>query len=183
MGAYMAGVDKIRIRFRPEKYREFRKEIRRFLRNTRGFEVMDESENYVELICLINASEMPLSASINRMYLQLASLVRDIVSVLEGDDLDHYIVTREERIKGPITKFVPVISDSIKKFRNLINPMRSLIKKNGFISGSNPGIEDSIFFGNFKWVYTCSSCNLLDKEDEIFQWYKKINQIFNIETH
>ena len=49
---------------------------------------MDESENYVELICLINASEMPLSASINRMYLQLASLVRDIVSVLEGDDLD-----------------------------------------------------------------------------------------------
>ena len=96
MGAYMAGVDKIRIRFRPEKYRGFRKEIRRFLRNTRGFEVMDESENYVELICLINASEMPLSASINRMYLQLASLVRDIVSVLEGDDLD-LISDAEER--------------------------------------------------------------------------------------
>jgi glutathione S-transferase len=110
-------------------------------------------------------------------------IAHEIPNILEGDDLDHYIVTREERIKGPITKFVPVISDSIKKFRNLINPMRSLIQKNGFISGSNPGIEDFIFFGNFKWVYTCSSCNLLDKEDEIFQWYKKINQIFNIETH
>ena len=110
-------------------------------------------------------------------------IAHEIPNILEGDDLDHYIVTREERIKGPITKFVPVISDSIKKFRNLINPMRSLIKKNGFISGSNPGIEDFIFFGNFKWVYTCSSCNLLDKEDEVFQWYKKINQIFNIETH
>ena len=110
-------------------------------------------------------------------------IAHEIPNILEGDDLDHYIVTREERIKGPITKFVPVISDSIKKFRSLINPMRSLIKKNGFISGSNPGIEDFIFFGNFKWVYTCSSCNLLDKEDEVFQWYKKINQIFNIETH
>jgi len=110
-------------------------------------------------------------------------IAHEIPNILEGDDLDHYIVTREERIKGPITKFVPVISDSIKKFRNLINPMRSLIKKNGFISGTNPGIEDFIFFGNFKWVYTCSSCNLLDKEDEIFQWYKNINQIFNIETH
>ena len=110
-------------------------------------------------------------------------IAHELPNILEGDDLDHYIVTREERIKGPITKFVPVISDSIKKFRNLINPMRSLIKKNGFISGSNPGIEDFIFFGKFKWVYTCSSCNLLDKEDEIFQWYKKINQIFNIETH
>ena len=110
-------------------------------------------------------------------------IAHEIPNILEGDDLNHYIITREERIKGPITKFVPVISDSIKKFRSLINPMRSLIKKNGFISGSNPGIEDFIFFGNFKWVYTCSSCNLLDKEDEIFQWYKKINQIFNIETH
>ena len=110
-------------------------------------------------------------------------IAHEIPNILEGDDLNHYIISREERIKGPITKFVPVISDSIKKFRNLINPMRSLIKKNGFISGSNPGIEDFIFFGNFKWVYTCSSCNLLDKEDEVFQWYKKINQIFNIETH
>ena len=110
-------------------------------------------------------------------------IAHEIPNILEGDDLNHYIVTREERIKGPITKFVPFISDSIKKFRSLINPMRTLIKKNGFISGSNPGIEDFIFFGNFKWVYTCSSCNLLDKEDEIFQWYKKINQIFNIETH
>ena len=110
-------------------------------------------------------------------------IAHEIPNILEGDDLNHFIITREERIKGPITKFVPVISDSIKKFRSLINPMRSLIKKNGFISGSNPGIEDFIFFGNFKWVYTCSSCNLLDKEDEVFQWYKKINQIFNIETH
>ena len=110
-------------------------------------------------------------------------IAHEIPNILEGDDLNHYIITREERIKGPITKFVPVIADAIKKFRSLINPMRSLIKKNGFISGSNPGIEDFIFFGNFKWVYTCSSCNLLDKEDEVFQWYKKINQIFNIETH
>ena len=110
-------------------------------------------------------------------------IAHEIPNILEGDDLNHYIVTREERIKGPITKFVPVISDSIKKFRSIIHPIRTLIKKYGFISGSNPGIEDFIFFGNFKWVYTCSSCNLLDKEDEIFQWYKKINQIFNIETH
>ena len=110
-------------------------------------------------------------------------IAHEIPNILEGDDLDYYIITREERIKGPITKFKPVISDTIKKFRNLINPMRSLIKKNGFISGTRPGIEDFIFFGNFKWVYTCSSCKLLETEDEIYQWYKNIHKIFNIETH
>ena len=36
------------------------------------------------------------------------------------------------------------------------------------------GVEDYIFFGNFKWVYSCSSCDLLDVNDPIFTWYKKI---------
>jgi glutathione S-transferase len=108
-------------------------------------------------------------------------IAHEIPNVLEGDDLDHYIITREKRIKGPITKFKPFISDSIIKFRKLINPMRSLIKKNGFISGNYPGIEDFIFFGNFKWVYACSTCKLLETNDEIYNWYKKIHDIFNIE--
>ena len=88
MGVYLSGADRIKIRFQVGKERTFRKEIRRFLRNTRGFEIMDESESGLELICLISAAEMPLSASINRMYLQLTSLIRDIISVLEGDDID-----------------------------------------------------------------------------------------------
>jgi len=88
MGVYLSGADRIKVRFPVVKERTYRKEIRRFLRNTRGFEIMDESESGAELICLISAAEMPLSASINRMYLQLSSLVRDIVSVLEGDDVE-----------------------------------------------------------------------------------------------
>ena len=88
MGVYLSGADRIKLRFPVVKERTYRKEIRRFLRNTRGFEIMDESESGLELICLISAAEMPLSASINRMYLQLSSLVRDIISVLGGDDAE-----------------------------------------------------------------------------------------------
>jgi glutathione S-transferase len=109
-------------------------------------------------------------------------IAHEIPNILEADDLKYYLISREELIKGPITKFKPIIPSIIKKFRKLINPMRSLIKKNGFISGVSPGIEDFIFFGNFKWVYTCSSCELLETEDEIYEWYKKINEVFNIQT-
>jgi glutathione S-transferase len=110
-------------------------------------------------------------------------IAHEIPNILEGDDLKHYLITREKLIKGPITKFKPAIPDTIKKFRNVINPIRSLIKKNGFISGINPGIEDFIFFGNFKLVYTCSSCELLETEDEIYKWYKRLQKLFNIETY
>lgn len=96
MGVYLSGADNIKIRFPSGEERIYRKQIRRFLRNTRGFEIMNESESSLKLICLISAAEMPLNASINRMYLQLTSLVRDIVSVLKGDELE-LINDAEER--------------------------------------------------------------------------------------
>ena len=88
MGAYLSGVDHIKICFPSGEEKLFRKQIRRFLKNTRGFETMSESDSSIELICLINSAEMPLTASINRMYLQLTSLVRDILSVLGGEDIE-----------------------------------------------------------------------------------------------
>ena len=88
MGAYLSGVDHIRIFYSEKQVRLFQKQIRRFLRNTRGFETMNESEGRIDLISLISAAEMPLIASINRMYSQLISVVRDIISVASGDDAE-----------------------------------------------------------------------------------------------
>ena len=101
-------------------------------------------------------------------------IAHEIPNILEGEDLEYFIRTREERINGPITKFQSTISNSIKEFRKLISPIRKIIEINGFISGKEPGVEDYIFFGNFKWVYSCSCCDLLDVNDPIFTWYKKI---------
>ena len=106
-------------------------------------------------------------------------IAHEIPNVLEGDDIDYYIKTREERINGPITKFVPFVSSYIAEFRKLIDPIRKIIIDNGYISGENPGIEDCIFFGNFKWVDVCSPCNLLENEDPVYQWYKNFIEIID----
>ena len=107
-------------------------------------------------------------------------IAHEIPNVLEGEDIDYFIRTREERINGPINKFIPTISTSIKEFRKLITPIRKIIEINGFISGEEPGIEDYIFFGNFKWVYSCSSCSLMDINDPIYKWYKNILKLTNL---
>ena len=88
MGAYISGAEMIKIVYDPIYERNHRKEIRRFLRNTRGFEIVNESESRVEILSLINAGEMPINSSINRMYSQLNSLIRDIITALEERDLD-----------------------------------------------------------------------------------------------
>ena len=88
MGAYLAGADSIRIVHSTPGNRLLQRQIRRFLRNTRGFERMNETEGRIDLKCLINAAEMPLNASINRMYSQLTSLTKDIVSMASGQEED-----------------------------------------------------------------------------------------------
>ena len=86
MGAYIAGADVIRIRHDSQKKRKLSQQIRRFLRATRGFELYVEEDRLFELHCLLNTSDMPITSSLNRMYLQLSSAIRDIMSVFEGDD-------------------------------------------------------------------------------------------------
>ena len=86
MGAYIAGADIIRIRHNSKEKRKISQQIRRFLRATRGFELYAEEEHMFELRCLLNTGDMPITSSLNRMYLQLSSSIRDIMSVFDGDD-------------------------------------------------------------------------------------------------
>ena len=96
MGAYLSGAREISAQSEIQFSREIRSEIRRFLRSTRGFEIGEQSETSVHLISLLNAGELPLHASLNRMYLLLSSLVRDTFEVLVGSD-DEMISDFEER--------------------------------------------------------------------------------------
>lgn len=96
MGAYISGADSILIHFEFALKKQYSAQIRRFLRSTRGFEIFDESDQSIELKCLMNAGDMPLHASLNRMYLQVTSLIRDIISVFDGEDRE-YLADAEER--------------------------------------------------------------------------------------
>jgi phosphate uptake regulator len=96
MGAYISGADIIDIELEGLPDRETSLQVRRFLRNTRGFEIFEEDTNRITLKCLLNPGDMPITASLNRMYLQLTSLIRDLVSVFEGEDRD-FISDAEDR--------------------------------------------------------------------------------------
>jgi len=96
MGAYLAGTDRISIHHEFDEVRKIKKIIRDFQRFTRGFEIEDESEKQHTLICLLNASEMPLRSSLNQMFLRLNSIVRDVLEVLSGGDKE-LIADYEER--------------------------------------------------------------------------------------
>ncbi|HJM55176.1 MAG TPA: phosphate uptake regulator PhoU [Poseidonia sp.] len=96
MGAYISGADLIAVECDAGNQQSLKYSIRRFLRSTRGFEIMEETTTRLDLRCLLNAGDMPLHASLNRMYLQVTSLMRDIVSVVDGAEKD-FISDAEDR--------------------------------------------------------------------------------------
>ena len=96
MGSYISGVQEIAIISKDSLSRKTRNEIRRFLRSTRGLEIGQEDDSSTRLISLLNVGELPLNASLNRMYLLLSSLVRDIIDALQGSD-DDVISDHDER--------------------------------------------------------------------------------------
>ena len=106
-------------------------------------------------------------------------IANEIPKILDGKDLEYFIKTREEKIKGPLSQLKPLVPAATIKFRKLINPIRLIIKENNFISGKNPGLEDFIFFGNLKWVQSCNNFPLLENDDLITKWFNEIHKIFN----
>ena len=96
VGSYLSGADQIDFLSRNVIERKSKRVIRQFLKTTRGFEISSETDKEIILISLLRPSEMPLRASINRMYQQLTSLIRDISEVMSGGDYE-LIEDHEER--------------------------------------------------------------------------------------
>ncbi len=86
VAAYIASANRIKLVTKEGFTRNQKSRIKRFLRITTGFEIMDEDENIVELLNILKIGEMPIQSSLNRMYLQLTSIMRDIIDVLSGED-------------------------------------------------------------------------------------------------
>ena len=85
MAAYLSGVESIKIIFDTSQ-RSKRKIVRSFIRSTRGLEISEEFETHIVLISLLRSGELPINSSLNQMYLQLSSLIRDCVEVMEGSE-------------------------------------------------------------------------------------------------
>ena len=86
MGAYLSGTDQIIVNYKTKEDQKIKRIIRTFQRSTRGFEIEEETTQSITLTTLLNAGELPMRSTINQMYMQLNSLVRDTLDVLSGED-------------------------------------------------------------------------------------------------
>ena len=107
-------------------------------------------------------------------------IANDIPKILDEEDKQYFIITRENRIKKPLKSLLSDKKKSRKQLFQSLITFEKILANNKYFNGTNPGLPDFIFFGNFMWAEKCSSEDLFENLPNIHKWYlniKKLNRL------
>ncbi|MCP2507279.1 MAG: phosphate uptake regulator PhoU [Candidatus Thalassarchaeaceae archaeon] len=143
VAAYLAGAHKINIKSNKTFSRDQKRIFRKFVRSTSGMEITNELDYEIELISLLNPTEMPFFSSINRMYLLLSSQIRDFSEILRGGDLE--------------------ILDDADERENEVDALRLLLERQAGEILESASIEDSLGTSRWEAAELCKLVRTLER--------------------
>lgn len=143
IGMYVSGCDAITVRSKDGLSSAQRRTIRTFLRDTRGMEIADDSEQSVDIISLLNPNELPLQVSLNRMYLLVTSVVDDAIDVLDGED--------------------PELLSDLEDRERQVDARRMLVDRQVAMALQSPSIERTLGVDRFQAMEHASMARALER--------------------
>jgi glutathione S-transferase len=127
---------------------------------------------------------MPATRFINAwadrtMLPAVASLILlDVFNELHEQDRDYFRSSRERAFGRTLEAVTEGREQRVIGFRQLIEPIRTVLKSQPFLAGENPGYADYIPFGVLQWARTISPFRLLVEEDPVFAWREKLLDLY-----
>ena len=104
----------------------------------------------------------------------LQMLVLDIHNNLRPEDQSYFRQSREKLLGKSLEEVVANRQDHLPRLHKLLNPLRSTLSKQEYLSGETPGFSDYIVFGAFQWARCISDFSLLNADDIVYRWREKI---------
>jgi glutathione S-transferase len=101
-------------------------------------------------------------------------LIVDIFNHLDPKDQAYFRQTREKAFAAPLEQIAETRTIRVKGFRELLEPLRYLLRSQNFIAGATPAYADYAVFGAFQWARSVSPFKLLEHDDLIFQWRERL---------
>lgn len=90
---------------------------------------------------------------------------------------EYFRKTRERRLGMTLEAARDLSLPKIPAIRASFEPARRILETRQFLAGLKPGYADYILFGALKWQRLVSEDRLLDDNDVIEDWYKRIDAI------
>ena len=116
----------------------------------------------------------------NTVHLPLLKiLILDIFDCLHDNDKAWFRASREQRLGMSLESFSDTFEGFIQDFRQLLEPVRSILEWQDYLSGDQPAGADYLLFGTFQWANCTSSVQLLAEGDPVQVWFQRMLSLFN----
>jgi glutathione S-transferase len=100
-------------------------------------------------------------------------IVRDIHDILDPADKDYFRESREKRLGRTLETAQSDRESRIEHFRQVMLPLRLMLKTQPWIGGAEPLFTDYLVFGPLQWARVASPFPLLAPDDPVVDWFER----------
>ena len=105
----------------------------------------------------------------------LATLVvPDIPSMMDGDDLEYFVSSRETRFGKPLEDLRKDRDAALASLDTALDPFRRAMQEGGFVAGDAPAMADYLLFGALQWARVSGKEAVIGADDAIAVWMEKM---------
>ena len=105
-------------------------------------------------------------------------VVRDILDVLAPQDRDYFRASRERHFGATLEAVVEGREARVAAWREVLAPVRLVLRVQPFLSGERPGYADHILFGSLQWPRCASRFVLLAADDIVAEWFARVGALY-----
>ena len=101
-------------------------------------------------------------------------LIGDLYGHVHPDDSEYFRLSREKRFGISIEEMHARREEYVIALTKVLAPLRETLRTRPFVSGKAPTYADYIVFGAFQWARCVSPYKLVDEEDPINLWRRRM---------
>jgi glutathione S-transferase len=105
-------------------------------------------------------------------------IVRDLIDIIHPKDRDYFRSSREARFGKSLDEVQAGREDRLTAFRELLLPIRLVLRRQQWLGGAAPSYADHIVAGTLMWPRCASRFELLEAGDPVAQWQDRMLDLY-----
>jgi glutathione S-transferase len=105
-------------------------------------------------------------------------IVRDLLDVIHPKDRGYFRQSREARFGMSLEDVQAGREDRLAAFRDLLLPVRLVLRKQEWLGGAAPSYADHIVAGTLMWPWCVSRFGLLEDADPVSLWFGRVLDLY-----
>lgn len=101
-------------------------------------------------------------------------IIRDLLDVVHPKDRPYFRESREKRFGATLEAMQEGREQRVTQFRNLLQPVRLVLRRQAWLGGSAPSYADHILAGTLMWPGCVSRFTLLAEDDPVSAWFGRM---------